>query len=125
MVGGTFIPGVSKVRPGYMNFRAAALASIRVAERGTVILPLIGNWGQERTFLTIEEEDDVMAKLGYDINDIEMLAVRESYKRAKVILAYRLNEGNKAKATWGQQLQPQNIAASEVMISLSKLLSMW
>ena len=102
MAGGTFIPGVSKVRPGlYMVFRAAALASIRVAERGTVILPLIANWGQERNFLTIEEEDDVMAKLGYDINDTEMLAVREAYKRAKVILAYRLNEGDKAKATWG------------------------
>ncbi len=102
MAGGTFIPGVSKIRPGlYMNFRAAALASIRVAERGTVILPLITNWGQERIFFTIEEEDDVMAKLGYGINDTEMLAVRETYKRAKVILAYRLNEGDKAKATWG------------------------
>jgi hypothetical protein len=102
MAGGTFIPGVSKVRPGlYMVFRAAALASIRVAERGTVILPLIANWGQERTFRTIEDEDGVMAKLGYDINDAEMLVVREAYKRAKVILAYRLNEGTKAKATWG------------------------
>lgn len=102
MAGGTFIPGVSKIRPGlYMNFRAAALASIRVAERGTVILPLIANWGQEQTFLTIEDEDAVSAKLGYDINDTEMLAVREAYKRAKVILVYRLNKGNKAAATWG------------------------
>lgn len=102
MAGGTFIPGVSKVRPGlYMNFRAAALASIRVAERGTVILPLIANWGKEKAFHTIEDEDGVMDKLGYDINDTEMLSVRETYKRAKVILAYRLNQGDKAKATWG------------------------
>lgn len=102
MSGGTFIPGVSKVRPGlYMNFKAAALASIRVAERGTVILPLVASWGKERSFLTIEEESDVMNLLGYDINDEKMLAVREAFKRAKVVLAYRLNEGEKAKAEWG------------------------
>ncbi len=102
MAGGTFIQGVSKVRPGlYMNFRAAALASIRVAERGTVILPIVANWGAERTFLTIEEEDNVASKLGYDINDAPMLSVREAYKRAKVILAYRLNAGTKAAAVWG------------------------
>ena len=103
MSGGTFLEGIGgKIRPGlYINFKAVALARIRVAERGTVILPLIANWGQEKTFLPIEEEDDAMAKLGYDINDPEMLAVREAYKRAKVILVYRLNQGVKASVNWG------------------------
>lgn len=102
MAGGTWIPGVEKVRPGlYMNFKIKALERIKSAERGTVTMPLLLSWGEPKKFLTIEKDSDVMEKLGYDINDSQMLLVREAKKRAKTLLIYRLNDGVKATATFG------------------------
>ncbi|MGC5326435.1 phage tail sheath family protein [Brevibacillus sp. SYSU BS000544] len=102
MAGGTWIEGVDKVRPGlYVNFKAKALERIKSAERGTVTMPLVLNWGAPKTFLRIETEGDVMAQLGFDINAQEMLLVREAKKKAKTLLIYRLNDGEKASATFG------------------------
>lgn len=100
MAGGNWNPAVGKVRPGlYINFVAAALARIQSGERGTVTIPLVLPWGQPKTFLKIEEEGDVYARLGYDINDPEVLPVREAKKRARTVLVYRLNTGEKASVT--------------------------
>ncbi len=102
MAGGTWIQGVEKVRPGlYMNFKIKALERIKSAERGTVTMPLLLSWGAAKAFLRIDTDKDVMEQLGYDINDPQMLRVREAKKRAKTLLIYRLNEGKKATASFG------------------------
>ena len=102
MAGGTWTLGVEKVRPGlYMNFKTAALERIRSGERGTVTMPLALNWGEPQTFLRIEKDSDAMELLGYDINDEELLLVREAKKRAKTLLVYRLNGGARATASFG------------------------
>lgn len=102
MAGGTWIEGVEKVRAGlYMNFRAQALERIASGERGTVTFPLELNWGASQTFLRIDNDADVKDKLGYDINDPEMLFVREAKKRAKALLVYRINTGDKASVASG------------------------
>jgi len=100
MAGGTFTPGSDKVRAGlYMNFKAKALAGITVAERGTVVLPLLLGWGEVRKFTAIRKESDAYDLLGYDINSTEMSAVRETLKGAKEVLVYRLSDGVKATVT--------------------------
>ncbi|WP_139489382.1 phage tail sheath family protein [Brevibacillus dissolubilis] len=100
MAGGTWIEGVEQVRAGlYINFKAKALERIKSGERGTVTMPLVLNWGESKTFLRIDTDADVYDKLGYDINEPEMLLVREAKKRAKTLLIYRLNEGKKAAVT--------------------------
>jgi len=102
MAGGTWIQGVEKVRPGlYMNFKIAALERIKSGERGTVVLPLTLSWGEPQTFLRIDKDSDVMDLLGYDITDPAMTLVREAKKRAKTVLVYRLNTGEKATASFG------------------------
>ncbi|MUT65314.1 phage tail sheath family protein [Paenibacillus sp. NEAU-GSW1] len=102
MAGGTWIQGVEKVRPGlYMNFKIAALERIKSGDRGTVTMPLALSWGESRKFLRIEKDSDVLELLGYDINDPQVTKVREAKKRAKTLLIYRLNDGDKAKVTIG------------------------
>lgn len=96
-MGGTW--SGDKVRAGlYMNFKAAALARITRGERGTTIIPLSLNWGDLSKVFTIEAESQVMEFLGYDINDPEMLLIREARKNAKVVKVWRLGTGG-AKAT--------------------------
>ncbi|RNB89877.1 phage tail sheath protein [Brevibacillus fluminis] len=102
MAGGTWIEGVEKVRAGlYMNFRASALERIQSGERGTVTVPLELNWGPSQSFIRIDTDADVKDKLGYDINDPEMIFIREAKKRAKALLVYRINTGTKATVTQG------------------------
>jgi len=112
MAGGAWIQGVEKVRPGlYMNFKIAALERIKSGERGTVVLPLALSWGQPKTFLRIDKDSDVMDLLGYDINDPAMTLVREAKKRAKTLLVYRLNSGEKARATFGAEPNVVSVTA--------------
>ncbi|MDO7787126.1 phage tail sheath family protein [Desulforamulus aquiferis] len=100
MPGGTFDPGVEKERAGlYINFKAAALNRITSGERGTVVIPLITDWGQHKTFIDIEEEGQVFSNFAHDINDGEMLLIREAFKNAKLVKGYRLNAGTPASAT--------------------------
>ncbi|WP_068786617.1 phage tail sheath family protein [Paenibacillus phocaensis] len=101
MAGGTWT-SQNKVRPGvYVNTVSEPKALGAVGERGVVALALSLPWGPEKQIVTVEAGADTMDVLGFDINDPALLLVRESLKRAKTLLLYRLNSGDKATANAG------------------------
>lgn len=102
MAGGTWT-SQNKVRPGvYVNTVSEPKALGAVGERGVVALALSLPWGPEKQVITVEAGAGTMDVLGFDINDPALLLVRESLKRAKTLLLYRLNQGVKAAATAGE-----------------------
>jgi hypothetical protein len=102
MAGGSFQVGEKKVRPGmYINFKALAQDRLAVSPRGTVVIPLTLNWGENGVFHRIEVEADTMDKLGYDFSDPEMLLIREAKKKAKAVLIWKLNTGTAATGSFG------------------------
>jgi hypothetical protein len=106
--GGTFKEGIPKVRPGlYINFKAAALARITSGERGIVVIPLVTDWGQPKNFVDIEAVEQVFDDFAHDINDAEMLYIREAFKNASMVKAYRLNTGTPAVVT----VEPMTVTA--------------
>lgn len=101
MAGGTWNTQ-NKVRPGvYINFVSEPKPLGTVGERGITALALSLPWGPEKRVITVEAGADTTDVLGFDINDPGLLLVRESLKRAKTLLLYRLNVGVKATATAG------------------------
>lgn len=101
MAGGTWT-SQNKVRPGvYVNTVSEPKALGTIGERGVVALALSLPWGPEKQVITVEAGADTTDVLGFDINDPALLLVRESLKRAKTLLLYRLNSGDKATATAG------------------------
>lgn len=101
MAGGTWT-SQNKVRPGvYVNTVSEPKALGTVGERGIVALALSLPWGPETQIITVEAGADTMDVLGFDITSPALLLVRESLKRAKTLLLYRLNVGDKATATSG------------------------
>lgn len=101
MAGGTWTTQ-NKVRPGvYINFKSEPQAQAAAGERGTVTMALPLSWGEPRKIIQIEVGDNLKEALGYDITAPQLLLVRETLKRAKTLLLYRLNEGVKAAATAG------------------------
>ncbi|MEF3309516.1 phage tail sheath family protein [Paenibacillus sp. GYB004] len=92
----------NKVRPGtYINFVSEAKPIGAIGERGIVTIPLVLSWGEPKKVIAIEAGEDTFGSLGYSITDPKMLLVRETLKRAKTLLAYRVNVGTKATATAG------------------------
>ena len=101
MAGGTWNTQ-NKVRPGvYINFVSEPKPLGTVGERGITALALSLPWGPEKQVIMVEAGADTMDVLGYDITSPALLLVRESLKRAKTLLLYRLNVGVKATATAG------------------------
>jgi len=102
--GGTFTVQ-NKILPGaYINFVSAGRAA-QLGSRGVVALPLELNWGPENKVFAVTAEDfnrTAIDVFGYDPTDPSLLLVREALKRAKTLLAYRVNSGGqKASATVG------------------------
>jgi hypothetical protein len=102
--GGTFTVQ-NKILPGaYINFVSAGRAA-QLGSRGVVALPLELNWGPENKVFAVTAEDfnrTAIDIFGYDPTDVSLLLVREALKRAKTLLAYRVNSGGqKASATVG------------------------
>lgn len=101
MAGGTWTTQ-NKVRPGvYINFKSAEQPISLLGERGVVTMALPLSWGPSKEIVTIEVGQNVFDVLGYDITAPQLILVREALKRAKTLLLYRLNEGDKATATVG------------------------
>lgn len=104
MAGGTFIEGQTKQRPGlYINFKAAALARVGVSERGVTILPMILDWGNKGELIRVDNDDLEIFKKEFsrDISESQLLYLRLALQRAKTVIVYCLNSGNKASKTWG------------------------
>lgn len=96
MSGGTWIKQ-NKVRPGvYINFKNNNKAKNGAGERGTVTIPVILPWGQEKAIVEVNNDDDLFEVLGIDLSSESSILLKEALKRAGKILIYRLNEGKKA-----------------------------
>lgn len=94
----------NKILPGaYINFVSLARASASLADRGYVAFPLELDWGVDGDIFTVELADvqkDSLKIFGYDYTHEKMKGVRDIFKRAKTLYAYRLNSGTKAGNTY-------------------------
>lgn len=108
MAGGTFDPGVSKIRPGvYINFIGTVQETIASNPRGIVLIPLLNhNWGPEKQFIEITSSnpDGQLPILGYSVfsGKRSMLPIREALKLATKVIVYIPKAGEKAKSKLGE-----------------------
>lgn len=104
MLGGGKFISQNKILPGaYMNYVSAAKATATLSDRGIVAAPFLLDWGVEGDIFQVElsEFEKYAQKIfGYSIDDPVLRDVREIFKNAKTLVAYRLNGGgNKATVT--------------------------
>lgn len=99
MAGGTWT-SQNKTRPGaYINFKSKKKDASIFGERGIVTIPLNLPWGPEKEVIEISADDDLFDLIGMDATEESTLLIRETLKRAKKLLLYRLNTGTKATST--------------------------
>ena len=99
MAGGTFNKQ-NKIRPGvYQNIKTNKMRMTENDINGVVAIALELDFGKEQAITRIEDETEIYEKLGYNLNDEKVLLLKEILKETSKILVYRLNSGEKAKAT--------------------------
>ena len=98
--GGTWI-AQNKVLPGaYINFVSVASASATLSDRGYCTMHLILDWGKDGEVFTVTNGDfqkNSQKIFGYAYTDDEMKGLRDLFRNAQTLYAYRLNsDGEKA-----------------------------
>lgn len=92
----------NKVLPGtYINFSSVAKASATLSERGYAAMPLMLDWGPDNAVFTVTSGDfqkNSLKLFGHAYAEDAMLPLRELFKYAQTLYAYRLNGGG-AKAS--------------------------
>lgn len=95
----------NKVLPGtYINFSSAASASAALSERGYAAMPLMLDWGPENEVFSVTSEEfqkNSLKLFGHLYTAPEMLPLRELFRYARTLYAFRLNGGGvKASNTY-------------------------
>ena len=99
--GGVFI-GQNKTLPGsYINFVSLSRIGAALSERGAAAFALELDWGPEDEVFVVTNEDFVKNSLGlfgYDYSHRQMRGLRELFRNAKTLYAFRLGGKDAAKA---------------------------
>lgn len=93
--GGTFTVQ-NKVLPGsYINFISAAAASAALSDRGIATMPLELDWGSSGVVEVTngDFQKNSLKIFGYSYDSEKLKGLREVFKGAKTLYAYRLNGG--------------------------------
>ena len=103
MAGGNWsVTELPKLPGFYMNFQAAALASILTGARGVVVLPVRSHWGPAKQFIDVVGEQDIIDK--YTVNETGGANAKTTLRlcllaKPKKILAYRLIDSSASVAS--------------------------
>lgn len=101
MLGGGSFTVQNKVLPGaYINFVSAANSTSVLSDRGIVAVPVVLDWGQEKSVFEITSEEfsrDTRKVFGYTNDAVPLRDLREVFRHATKCLVYRLNAGVKAQ----------------------------
>lgn len=124
MLGGGVFTTQNKKLPGtYINFVSASRASTVLSERGIVAMPLVMDWGVEGEVFEVENGKFVNNSLnifGYDYSHKKMKGLRDLFKNARTLYAYRLNsEGVKAQNTFAEAKYP-GVRGNDLKIVITK-----
>lgn len=97
--GGTWLTQNKVLNGAYINFISAARASTNLSDRGYVALPMELGWGPDEEVFTVTQEDfqkESLKIFGYSYDDNKLKGLRDLFKNATVLYAYKLNKGVKA-----------------------------
>lgn len=103
--GGTFT-SQNKVLPGaYINFVSLASASASLSDRGIAAMALEMDWGIDGSVFEVTSGDfqkNSMKLFGYDYSSDKLKGLRDLFRNARSLYAYRLNSGGtKATSLYG------------------------
>ncbi|MDO4728435.1 MAG: phage tail sheath family protein [Bacteroidota bacterium] len=120
--GGTFLTHNKKLPGTYINFVSVARPYSNIGDRGYATMPLELDWGVDGEVFTVEREEflkDSVKIFGYDYTHDKLKGLRDLFKGAKTLYAYKLNKGEKAQNKWAIA-KYAGIRGNDIKISIAK-----
>lgn len=103
--GGTWLTQ-NKILPGsYINFISKSRSSTSLSDRGYVALAIELDWGIDEEIFTVTQEDfqkNSLKIFGYSYDSDKLKGLRDLFKNATVLYAYKLNKGVKASNAYAR-----------------------
>ena len=99
--GGTFTSQNKTLTGAYINFVSAVRATASLGNRGIVTMPLELDWGVDGAVFEVTNGDlqkNALEIFGYDYTDAKLSLIRDVFKHATKLYAYKLTSGG-VKAT--------------------------
>lgn len=88
------------IRPGtYIDFKSEVIGTFEIGGRGTALMPLVVNWGQDGQIVELDVNDIVGGGYKNKIGDTDTLPIELALKGCDKVLLYKINKGEKAKTT--------------------------
>lgn len=123
-LGGGNFTAQNKVLPGtYMNFVSLASADAKLSERGIVTMPLELDWGVDGEVFTVTRRDfqEYSRKIfGYDYDSDKLKGLRDLFRGATVLHAYRLNTGGTKASNKYAEAKYTGICGNEIKIIIQQ-----
>ena len=97
--GGTFTVQNKQLPGAYINFVSASSANAELSERGTVTMPIKLDWGKENEVFEVKAESfqrNSKELFGYEYTSEKLKGLRDLFKNAHTLYAYRIGGGEKA-----------------------------
>ena len=97
--GGTFTVQNKQLPGAYINFVSASSADPALSERGIVTMPLKLDWGKEKEVFEVDWElfqKNSGELFGYEYTHEKLKGLRDLFKNARTLYAYRIGGGEKA-----------------------------
>ena len=121
--GGTFV-SENKVLPGaYINFVGLKKADAQLSDRGVVTMPLELNWGADGEVMEVDLETLLTGAkkiFGYDYTAPELADIRDIFKNANKLYAYRLNAGGQKASNTFAEARYSGIRGNDLTITIAK-----
>lgn len=119
--GGTFVTQNKKLPGAYINFISAAAASATLSDRGIVAMPLELDWGVDGEVFTVENSDfqkNTLKLFGYDYTSDKMKGLRDLFRNAKTLYAYKLTSGGVKAANTFAEARYCGIRGNDIKIAI-------
>ena len=121
--GGTFV-SENKVLPGaYINFVGLKKADAQLSDRGVVTMPLELNWGADGEVMEVDLETLLTGAkkiFGYDYTAPELADIRDIFKNANKLYAYRLNAGGQKASNTFAEARYSGIRGNDLTVTIAK-----
>ena len=121
--GGTFVTQNKTIPGSYINFVSLAMANATLSDRGIATMPLELDWGFEGDIFTVTNTDfqtNCLKIFGYAYDHEKMKGLRDLFKNAQTLFAYRLNGGGTKASNTFAEAKFGGLRGNDLKIAIQK-----
>lgn len=119
--GGNFVSQNKELPGSYISFVSASSANPTVSERGVATMPLDLDWGPDGKVFEVTSGDfqeNSLKIFGYDYTDDKMKGLRDLFRNARTLYAYKLTSGGEKASNTFAEARYGGVRGNDLKVSV-------